>query len=53
MKFGSTEEAQCSRCLYIQYIDTSESCAFKCGSCGEVDAGYFGDDIIRTFDIWI
>jgi hypothetical protein len=53
MKFGSVEEGQCSRCLYIQYVDTSESCAFKCSKCDEVDAGYFDDDIIRTFDIWI
>jgi hypothetical protein len=45
------EKGQCSRCLFIQYVDTSESCAFKCENCDEIDVGYFDEDIIKDFEL--
>ena len=44
----SIERGQCSRCLCIQDVDTSESCAFKCENCDEIDNGYFDGDIITA-----
>lgn len=41
------EKVQCSRCLYIQEIDSSDSIAITCEMCGEIDAAYTGKDIIH------